>query len=79
MVKDARIISRLEHTTFVIEGKEITLQNVSLARDHKTEIIRCELLLHKTLTNREIRKLKAKIEERLDKTVILEALIRMQF
>ncbi len=79
MVKDAKTISHLEHSTFKIEGREITLQNISLARDHKVEVIRCELLLHKTLNNRQISKLKAKIEEKLGKKVELEALMRMQF
>ncbi|HHH20900.1 MAG TPA: DUF389 domain-containing protein, partial [Nitratifractor sp.] len=79
MVQNAKIISSLENTTFRVESKEITLQNVSLTRDHKTEVIKCELLLNKTLSNQEIRKLKAKIEEKLGKKVKLEALMRMRF
>jgi len=79
MVQDAKIISRLEHTTFTIEGKEVTLQNVSLTRDKKIEVIKCELLVTKTLNNRQIKKLKSKIEERLGSEIELEALIRMRF
>lgn len=79
MVQDAKIISRLEHTTFTIEGKEVTLQNVSLTRDKKIEVIKCELLVTKTLNNRQIKKIKSKIEERLGSEIELEALIRMRF
>lgn len=79
MVKDANTISNLEHTTFEIEGREVVLQNVSLTRDTKIEVIKCELLVVKTLNNRQIRELKKKIEAKLGSNIELEALIRMRF
>lgn len=79
MVQDAKTISRLEHTTFTIEDKDITLQNISLARDHKIEVIRCELLVRETLNNTQIEKLKVEIEKILGKKVELEALMRIRF
>ncbi|HHD72512.1 MAG TPA: DUF389 domain-containing protein [Epsilonproteobacteria bacterium] len=79
MVNDAKIISRLEHATFDIAGKVVTLQNVSLTRDEKTEVIKCELLLLNTLNNREIKDLKEKIEKKLNRKVELEALMRIRF
>ncbi len=79
MVKDAKIISSLEHATFELERKTVTLQNVSLTRDEKIEVIKCELLLTETLNHGEIKKLKAKIEKKLNRKVELEALMRIRF
>ncbi len=79
MVKDAKIISSLEHATFEIEEKTVTLQNVTLTRDEKVEVIKCELLLKKTLDETQIKKLKVKIEKKLNRKVELEALMRIRF
>lgn len=79
MVKDAQIISRLEHTRFEVNQKQITLQNVSLSRDEKTEVIKCELVLKEIPTNEEMKELKEKIEHHVDKKLELEALIRLHF
>ncbi|CAA6816437.1 MAG: Unknown protein [uncultured Sulfurovum sp.] len=79
IVEDSRLISRLEHQKFEINGKTITLQNVSLSRDEKVEVIKCELLLSESPTKQEIKTLKLKIEERVGKRVELEALVRLRF
>lgn len=79
IVQDASTISRLEHHKFEVEGKQIILQNVSLSRDERVEVIKCELLLTESPTNEEIKKLKFQIEERVGKRVELEALVRLRF
>lgn len=79
MAHDAKIISRLEHTSFEIEGQTITLQDVSLSRDNRVEVIKCELLLSQTPTDEQIQTLKLRIEKEINQKIELEALIRIRF
>ncbi len=79
MSQNAKVISLLEHHSFIIGDKKITLQNVSLSRDNHIEILKCELLIKEIPTPKELKTLKKQIEEKVNKKVALEALYRIKF
>lgn len=79
MSQNAKVISLLEHHSFIIGDKKITLQNVSLSRDNHIEILKCELLIKEIPTPKELKVLKKQIEKKLNKKVALEALYRIKF
>lgn len=79
MSQNAKVISLLEHHSFMIGDRKITLQNISLSRDNHIEILKCELLIKEIPTPKELKALKKQIEEKLNKKVALEALYRIKF
>ena len=79
MSQDAKVISLLEHQSFEINGKRVTLQNLSLSRDNRTEVLKCELLVKEILNHQELNELKTKIEKKLKRNIELEALFRVRF
>jgi uncharacterized hydrophobic protein (TIGR00271 family) len=79
MSQDAKVISLLEHQSFEINGKRVTLQNLSLSRDNRKEVLKCELLVKKILNHQELNELKIKIEKKLKRNIELEALFRVRF
>ncbi len=78
MALDSKIRTILEQKSYMISGKEINIENVSLTHTDIL-IIKCDFIVEHPLSGDELREFKSILESRLDKRVSLEVIQRVKF
>lgn len=77
MVVDSNIRSTLEYSRYIVNSKEVKIENVVLKHSDGM-ILRCEFIVSKMLEEHELSELKEILEKRLELPIVLEVVQRVR-
>ncbi len=77
MVVDSNIRSTLEHSRYVVNKKEVKIENVTIKHSDGV-VLRCDFIVTELLEKHELKELKLILQKRLDVPIILEVVQRVR-
>ena len=78
MAFDSRILAFLEQKEYMVSGKKVQIENIVI-KHADVLIVKCDFIVHETLSNKELAQFKQTLQSELDMPVALEVVQRIRF